>query len=336
MANAFGYSYAEGGVSGAAGVTGSLEWDNVQAMYSEIVGDLAVYFNNMVLLPNPSLIAMNYPIQGAVGNTVKIPVQRSYEPAKKVGEATDIIPEFANDLHTDSELLNVYKRAAGTFISSEAVEDGGSSVVTSQVVNQLAQSMAQATDIAGFQVLLTGDEQEVVAGVPQYDSSAISTDIGKVGTGTGTADYCLVMSPQAAAYASKRAPSVNMDADINADGWVTTGTTRNGFAVVRPEFIVAMESTAGSAGDIMVEHIAEAVAILRSQNAPTGADGNYVGVLNPWQEYALNKELATNGGSFIQNPSNIGNQTLATGSIGTLMGVTFYRSNNLPQGITVA
>jgi hypothetical protein len=331
MANAFGYSYADGGVAGAAGVTGSLEWDNVQAMYTDIMGDLAVYFNNLVLLPNPSLIAMNYPISGAVGNTVKIPVQRQYDPAQKVGEATDIIPDYANDFGTDPVMLNVFKRAAGTFISSEAVEDGGSSVVTSQVVNQLAQSMAQATDIAGFQVLLTGAEQDAA-----FDSSAISTDIGKVGTATGTADYCLVMSPQAAAYASKRAPSVNMDADINADGWVTTGTTRNGFAVVRPEFIVAMESTAGSAGDIMVEHIAEAVAILRSENAPTGADGNFVGVLNPWQEYALNKELATNGGSFIQNPSNIGNQTLATGSIGTLMGVTFYRSNNLPQGITVA
>jgi hypothetical protein len=330
MANNFGYSYADGGAPKGAGVTGSLEWDNVKAMYAEIVGDLAVYFNNQVLLPNPSLIALNYPIQGAVGNTVRIPVQRDYLPAKKVGEATDIIPAYANDFHADQVSLNVYKRAAGTFISSEAVEDGGSSVVTSQVVNQLAQSMAQATDIAGFQVLLTGSEQDAA-----YDSSAISGDIGKVGSATGTADYCLVMSPQAGAFASKRTPSVNMDADINADGWVTTGTTRNGFAVVRPEYIVAMESTAGSAGDIMVEHIAEAVAILRSENAPTGADGNYVGVLNPWQEYALNKELATNGGNLIQNPSNIGNQALATGAIGTLMGVTFYRSNNLPQDITV-
>jgi len=131
--------------------------------------------------------------------------------------------------------LPVKKRGAGTFITSEAVEDGGSSVVTSQVVNQLAQALAQATDIAGFQTLLTGEEQ-----ADPFDSSAISTDIGKVGAATTSADYCLVMSPQAAAYASKRAPSVNMDADINADGWVTTGTTRNGFAVVRPEFIVTM------------------------------------------------------------------------------------------------
>jgi hypothetical protein len=245
-----------------------------------------------------------------------------------VPEARDIIPDYANDFGTDPVMLEVAKRGAGTFITSEAVEDGGSSVVTSSVVNQLAQALAQATDVAGFETLLSGAEGALA------DSDAVNVET--VGTATGQADYCLVMSPQAAAFASKRTPSVNMDADINADGWVTTGTTRNGFAVVRPEFIVAMESTAGTAADVTVEHVAEAVAILRSQNAPTGADGNYVGVLNPWQEYALNKELATNGGSLIQNPSNIGNQVLASGAIGTLMGVTFYRSNNLPQGITVA
>jgi len=334
MANNYGYSYNLGQAVGGDGVTGSVDHTNIQAMYSEIMGDLAVYFNNQVLLPNPNIIALNYPIASAAGNTVKIPVQDVYDPAELVPEARDIIPDYANDLNTTAVLLEVAKRGAGTFITSEAVEDGGTGVVTSQVVNQLAQALAQATDIAGFQTLLAGTEGALA------DSDAISDDIGKVGTATGTADYCLVMSPQAAAYASKRAPSVNMDADINADGWVTTGTTRNGFAVVRPEFIVAMESTAGSGADVTVEHIAEAVAILRSQNAPTGADGNYVGVLNPWQEFALNKELAATGNAsttnFIPNPSNIGNQVMLSASIGTLMGVTFYRSNNLPQGITVA
>lgn len=330
MANTFGYSYNVGQAMGGEGVTGSVDHTNIQAMYTEIMGDLAVYFNNQVLLPNPSIIALNYPIASASGNTVKIPVQDVYDPAELVPEAKDIIPDYANDLNTSAVMLEVFKRGAGTFITSEAVEDGGTGVVTSQVVNQLAQALAQATDIAGFQTLLAGAEGALA------DSDAVNVD--KVGTGTGTADYCLVMSPQAAAYASKRAPSVNMDADINADGWVTTGTTRNGFAQVRPEFIIAMESTAGSGADVTVEHIAEAVAKLRSVNAPTGADGNYVGVLNPWQEFALNKELAAtgNGSGFIPNPSNIGNQVMSTATIGTLMGVTFYRSNNLPQGITVA
>ena len=326
MANNFGYSYNVGQVVGGAGVTGDSQ---IQAMYSDIVGDLAVYFNNMVLLPNASLIALNYPISGAVGNTVKIPVQSAYDPAEIVPEARDIIPDYANDFATTAVMLEVAKRGAGTFISSEAVEDGGASVVTSSVVNQLAQALAQATDIAGFQTLLTGAEGTLA------DSDSVNVET--VGTGTGTADYCLVMSPQAAAYAAKRAPSVNMDADINADGWVTTGTARNGFAQVRPEFIVGMASTSGTGAGITVDHVAEAVAKLRSANAPTGADGNYVGVLSPWQEYALGKELATAGSNgFIQNPSVIGNQTLATGAIGTLLGVTFYRSNNMPQGVTVA
>ena len=105
MANTFGYSYNVGQAMGAAGVTGSVDHDNIQAMYSEIVGDLAVYFNNMVLLPNPSLIALNYPIQGAVGNTVKIPVQRSYDPAEIVPEAKDIIPDYANDFGADPVML---------------------------------------------------------------------------------------------------------------------------------------------------------------------------------------------------------------------------------------
>lgn len=329
MANTFGYSYNVGQAMGAAGVTGSVDHDNIQAMYSEIVGDLAVYFNNMVLLPNPSLIALNYPIQGAVGNTVKIPVQRSYDPAEIVPEAKDIIPDYANDFGADPVMLEVAKRGAGTFITSEAVEDGGSSVVTSSVVNQLAQALAQATDVAGFETLLSGSEGALA------DSDAVNVET--VGTATGTADYCLVMSPQAAAFASKRTPSVNMDADINADGWVTTGTTRNGFAQVRPEFIIGMASTSGTGDGISVDDIANAVAQLRSNNAPTGADGNYVGVLSPWQEYNLTKELATTGtGGFIQNPSVIGNNTLATGAIGSLLGVTFYRSNNMPQGVTVA
>ena len=326
MANNFGYSYNVGQVVGGEGVTGDSQ---IAAMYTDIMGDLAVYFNNMVLLPNASLIALNYPISGAVGNTVKIPVQRSYDPAEIVPEARDIIPDFANDFGTDPVMLEVAKRGAGTFITSEAVEDGGASVVTSSVVNQLAQALAQATDIAGFQTLLTGAEGTLA------DSDSVNVET--VGAGTGEADYCLVMSPQAAAYAAKRAPSVNMDADINADGWVTTGTARNGFAQVRPEFIVGMASTTGTGAGITVDHVAEAVAKLRSANAPTGADGNYVGVLSPWQEYALGKELATAGSNgFIQNPSVIGNQTLATGAIGTLLGVTFYRSNNMPQGVTVA
>jgi len=319
MANNFGLSYE-------TGMTGDAQ---IAAMYSDIVGDLAVYFNNMVLLPNASLIALNYPISGAVGNTVKIPVQASYLPAELVPEGSDIIPEFANNFNTTEVRLEVAKRGAGTFITAEAVEDGGSSVVTSQVVNQLAQSLAQATDKAGFQTLLSGLEGTLA------DSTAVNVET--VGTATGTADYCLVMSPQAAAYASKRAPSVNMDADINADGWVTTGTARNGFAQVRPEFIIGMASTSGTGEGIVVDDIANAVAQLRAANAPTGADGNYVGVLSPWQEYNLTKELATTGtGGFIQNPSVIGNNTLATGAIGTLLGVTFYRSNNLPQNVAVA
>ena len=73
-------------------------------------------------------------------------------------EARDIIPDYANDFGTDPVMLEVAKRGAGTFITSEAVEDGGSSVVTSSVVNQLAQALAQATDVAGFETLLSGAE----------------------------------------------------------------------------------------------------------------------------------------------------------------------------------
>ena len=329
MANEFGLSYNSGLEGVNPGMTGDAQ---IAAMYSDIVGDLAVYFNNMVLLPNANLIALNYPISGAVGNTVKIPVQASYEPADSgVAEGRDIIPDYARNFSTTEAMLPVVKRAAGTFITAEAVEDGGASVVTSQVVNQLASSLAQATDKAGFEALLTGVEGAVTKAAITAKGVSI---VGEAAS--GTADYCLVMSPQAGAYASKRAPSVNMDADINADGWITTGTARNGFALVRPEFVVAMESDNGTGLGVTVDDVANAVAQLRAANAPTGADGNYVGVLSPWQEYNLAKELATTGtGGFIQNPSVIGNQTLATGAIGTLLGVTFYRSNNLPQNIAI-
>lgn len=329
MANSFGLSYNEGLGGTLDGMTNDAK---IQAMYADIVGDLAVYFSNMTLLPNQQLIAMNYPIQGAVGNTVKIPVQQQFADATIVPEGNDIIPDHANNFETAPVMLEVAKRGAGTFITSEAVEDGGSAAVTNGVVNQLAQALAQATDKAGFQTLLTGAEGVLA------DSDAVNVETFSAAAVTGTADYCLVMSPQAAAYASKRAPSVNMDADINADGWVTTGTTRNGFAQVRPEWIAALESTAGvPTADMNVDAIAQAVAYLRANNAPTDASGFYVGVVNPAQEYAINKLLATNGSNgFIMDPSIIGNQALRDGSIGTLYGVKFYRSNNLPQGVTVA
>jgi len=62
------------------------------SLYEDIVADLIPYYDNAVLLPNPSLIVNSYNLEGSVGNQVKIPTTDAWGSGNStVGENTAII-----------------------------------------------------------------------------------------------------------------------------------------------------------------------------------------------------------------------------------------------------
>ena len=84
------------------------------------------------------------------------------------------------------------------------------------------------------------------------------------------------------------------------------------------------EAGPGAGAELTVDHILKAVASLRSAKLV----GPFYAVVHPKQAYALKKELAiTSGASAL---SNLGNQILTAGYIGTIAGVQIFESGLLP------
>ena len=126
-------------------------------LYSQIVADLIPHYDNMVLLPNSQLIANQYNIEGAVGNTLQLPITNSWTGnVSAQAEGSNIITDNAQDFGPDAVTLSMAKRGAGTYVNSEALEDGGFNTVRNAVVTRLSRSIAQATDKVGFNILGTG------------------------------------------------------------------------------------------------------------------------------------------------------------------------------------
>ena len=168
------------------------------------------------------------------------------------------------------------------------------------------------------------------------------------GANVGNCEVALVMSPEAAAYAVKREPTVKMFNDIDKDQYQMVATVRNGFAQLRAgtgdsdSFIRAVATqdsfTASGANAASLDYFSTSVAKLRSANAPTSGTGFYVAVISPQQELALAKELngvgATSGA--VGSLSDIGNQALLDAIVGQAIGLQFLRSNNLPGTLASA
>ena len=57
----------------------------------------------------------------------------------------------------------------------------------------------------------------------------------------------------------------------------------------------------------------------------------YVGLIDPGFELAINKQLASVGGSTIGSLSDLGNNALRNAMVAMIAGATLYRSNNLPD-----
>lgn len=313
---------------------------NITALYEDVVADLIPYYDNFVLLPNPSIILNSYNISGGVGNTMKIPLTNSWTAGNSsVGENTAIIGNADQDFLPTSVSLSVVKRGAGTLISEESLEDGGFEMVRNAVVTRLSRSIAQATDQKGLNVLASGTETAMT------DISDLNvTNDGYANTALTTADVALVMSPEAGAYAVKRDPSVKMFNDVDQDNYQMVATVRNGVAQVRSNFIraIATSDTIGAAANISasLDQFSTSVANLRAENAPTDGSGFYVALVTPAQELALAKELngvgGISSGSIGSVAQDLANQALLEGLIGQAIGCRFIRSNNLPSGLASA
>lgn len=309
------------------------------ALYEDVVADLIPYFDNAVLLPNSALILNSYNITGAVGNTMKIPTHDAWTTGATISEGDSIITNAASDFAATNVPLAVSKRGAGTFVNEEALEDGGLDTVRSAVLTQLSRSIAQSTDIAGFNIMLSGAE----AALTDMSDLNVSND-GAANTAVTTVDVAMVFSPEAGAYAVKREPTVKMFNDVDKDQYQMVATVRNGFAQVRSAFIRAIcSSSAIGETDANIkcslEMVSTAVANLRAQNAPTDGAGFYGAVVTPAQEYHLAAQLNGVGGlstGAIGDLSMVGNQALIDGLIGQAVGCRFFRSNNLPSGIASA
>lgn len=317
---------------------------NITALYEDVVADLIPYFDNLVLLPNPQLIVNTYNIQGGVGNTMKIPVTTAWTSANSsIGDNEPIIAGASQDFNATAVQLQVVKRGAGTLISEESLEDGGFETVRNAVITRLSRSLAQATDVAGFRIMLTGsddaltDISDVTVSDDGYSNAALTA-------ANVTADVAVVFSPEAGAYAMKREPTVKMFNDVDQDNYQMVATVRNGFAQVRPEFIraISTSSVIGDAANVSasLDQFSASVANLRAVNAPTDGAGFYMAAVTPAQELALAKQINGVGGitsgSIGSVSQDLANQALLEGMIGQAVGLRFVRSNNLPGGLATA
>ena len=313
---------------------------NVASLYEDVVADLIPYYDNFVLLPNPSIIMHSYNITGGVGNTMKIPVTNAWTAGNSsVGENTAIIGNADQDFVPTSVSLSVNKRGASTLISEESLEDGGFETVRNAVVTRLSRSIAQATDTKGFTVMASGAETAMT----DLANLNVSND-GYLAAALTGADIALVFSPEAGAYAVKREPTVKMFNDIDKDQYQMVATVRNGFAQVRSDFIraVATSNVIGAASNISasLNQFSTSVANLRAVNAPTDGSGFYIACVTPAQELALAKELngvgGISSGSIGSVAQGLANQALLEGLIGQAIGCRFVRSNNLPRDLATA
>lgn len=320
----------------------SVGTSSITALYSDIVADLMPFYQNRVLVPNPSIISTMYNLAGGIGNQVKIPVTNAYGTANvSVGDNTSILDASGTrhdfDPTSGEVILSVNKRGAGSRVSTESVEDGGAATVAGATTARLAGSLAQSTDVAAFRVMASGGE----AALTDVANLSVGGNDG-VATGLTAADVALVFSSEAMAMAEKRAADVKMFEDIDTDSVEFVATVRNGFAQVYTDFIRAITTEGGIGGAANVATLAmfsESVAHLRAGNAPTDAMGFYNAVITPAQELALAKELngiGASSGSIGSVSQELGNDALLNNLLTYAIGCRFIRSNNLPTGLANA
>jgi len=291
---------------------------NVEQLYADIVQDLVPYYMDAVLLPNQQIILNSLNVSGSTGDQVRFPLMNTYDNAVSIPEGDPIITTAGAESNLIPQAANVTftKRGLGVDVTEESLEDGGFDMVRNGVLSRLSGGIAQATDVAGL---------------AQAKTSFTSND-GVTGANAAFTQS-FVMSPEAMAYAAKREPVVKVWYNPNRDTHEFRATVRNGFTALRSTFGRTIKSNklGGSQAEANIQAIATSVANLRSVNAPVGADGMYIGIIDPGLELAINKQIAGVGGTTISSLSDLGNNALRNAALAMVSGATLYRSNNLPD-----
>lgn len=289
--------------------------DTIEQMYSDIVADLVPYYLDAVLLPNQNIILNSLVVEGQSGGQVRFPVANDPQNGASVAEGASIIDAANSNLTPTAANVTFQKRGAASDVTQEAVEDGLYDNVVNATLSRLSGGLAQATDIAGLAQCKTSFTSN--DGVTGANSSFIQN---------------FVISPEALAYASKREPVVKVWFNPNADKHEFRATVRNGFTALRSTFGRTIKSGALGSGqaEANIEAIATSVANLRSVSAPVGADGMYIGLIDPGFELSINKQIAGVGGTTISSLSDLGNNALRNAAVAIAAGASLYRSNNLP------
>lgn len=292
--------------------------DTIAQMYADIVQDLVPYYLDKTLLQNSAIIRMQLNVEGQGGGQIRIPVATVPTAAATVAEGTSILAVANSNLTPTAANITFAKRGSASDVTQEAVEDGLFDNVVGATLDRLSGVLATGTDSAGTALMKT----------------SFTNNDGVTGANVKFTQS-FIMSPDAMAFGSARTPTVNTWFNPNLDLHEFRATTRNGFTVLDSRFgrtIVSKklgETTAQPEAN--VEAIAISVANLRSVNAPVGADGNYVGVIDAGLELAINKQIAGVGGSTVGALSDIGNNALRNAFASVLAGCTLYRSNLLPD-----
>jgi len=298
---------------------------NVEQLYADIVQDLVPYYMDAVLLPNQQIILNSLNVSGSTGDQVRFPLMNTYDNAVTISEGTSIIGTSGAESNLIPTAANVTftKRGLGVDVTEESLEDGGFDMVRNGVLSRLSGGIAQATDIAGLAVCKT----EFVNNDGVTGANAAFTQ-------------SFVFSPEALAYAAKREPVVKVWYNPNKDVHEFRATVRNGFTALRGNTsspttpfgrTIISNALGGTQAEANVQAIATSVANLRSVNAPVGADGMYIGIIDPGLELAINKQIAGLGGTTISSLSDLGNNALRNAALAMVSGATLYRSNNLPD-----
>ena len=299
----------------AQGTTSS----GIEQLYADIVADLVPYYMDAVLLPNQDIIMNSYQIAGQSGDTLRIPLTNTWasETATVVTEGESILADGSqSNVAPTAANITVAKYGVATNVTEEALEDGGLDTVRNAVLSRFAGTLSAAVDDAGLLAAFNG---------------ATLTDTG-AGSTAATHKVNLVMSPEALAYASKREPTVKMWFNPNTDSHEMRGTVRAGFGVLRGNFINPVTANASiGTSDANITAVAKAVANLRQANAPTMGTGQYVSIIDPSFEFAIQDQILNLGGTGLGSLSDVGNRALLQGLIGQAAGVTFFRSNSLPN-----
>ena len=290
--------------------------DTIAQMYADIVQDLVPFYLDKTLMQNSAIIRRQINVEGQGGGQIRIPVANEPTAAADVAEGGLILTAANSNLTPVAANITFQKRGVGSDVTQESVEDGLYDHVVGATLDRLSGTLATATDTAGGLVLKAGFT-------------------GNDGVTGANANFkqSFVFSSDAVAFGSARTPTVNVWYNPNKDVHEFRATVRNGFTALRSNFGRTIKSAVlgGTEAQANIEAIATSVANLRSVNAPVGADGMYIGIIDPGLELSINKQIAGVGGTTISSLSDLGNNALRNAALAMVSGATLYRSNNLPD-----